>query len=220
MWTLLGVVRSAVQFVFGEDLLRWALYLLVGGIVFLSLSSVAVTNALQTQPFGAYIFGAKNQPLTADTPLSDAPVSQPQSTTAQSVAPTLVPQPMTEIIGSRIAIVIGAAMQYMGTPYAWGGCSRRGIDCSCFVMNALLAVGIHAPRVTTQQILWTTPVSAANARAGDLVYFDNTCTDCGANPTHVGLYLGEGRMADCGDPCRIEPVYGGYNARYGRVPGL
>lgn len=219
MWALLGTVRTAFQFVFGEDLLRWALYLLIGGIVFLTLNGIGVTNALQTQPFGAYIFGAKTAPVPSDAGLNLSPQDQAVPG-ARAAEPTLVPLPMTDIVASRVAIVIGAAMQYMGTPYVWGGCSHRGIDCSCFVLNALAAVGIHAPRVTTQQILWTTPVSAANARVGDLVYFDNTCTDCGANPTHVGLYLGEGRMADCGDPCKVEPVYGGHNARYGRVPGL
>src|ERR687883_30700 len=86
------------------------------------------------------------------------------------------------------------------------GCSRRGVDCSCFVMLNLATVGIKAPRVTTDQIRWTMPLARADLRPGALVYFDNTCTGCGANPTHVGLYIGGGQMIDAGDPVKVESI--------------
>ena len=38
------------------------------------------------------------------------------------------------------------------------------------------------------------------------MYFDDTCTNCGANPTHVGLYIGNGQMIDAGDPVRVESI--------------
>jgi cell wall-associated NlpC family hydrolase len=44
-------------------------------------------------------------------------------------------------------------------------------------------------------------------RVGDTVFFDNTCTNCGPNPTHEGLYLGNGLMIDAGDAVQIEPVF-------------
>lgn len=138
----------------------------------------------------------------------------------QVAQPTPLPAPTVEPSDDRIGQMIAAARTWLGVPYSWGGCSKAGVDCSCFVRNVLALLGINAPRVTTQQIAWATPVSQAEARAGDLVFFDNTCTGCGPNPTHVGLYLGGGSMIDAGDPVRVERVYSGHNARYGRPPGL
>lgn len=221
MW---GLVRTVVAWVIGDDLFKYLVYLVVGLFALAFTEASGATVALMAQPFGQWWLAGVSGGAQSSQTVATAPEQQAQ---AQPITvPTLVPQPtarpieLEQLVGSRAVLVIAAAMQYLGTPYLWGGCSRRGIDCSCFVQNALAAVGIRSPRVTTEQIRWTTPVSAAAARAGDLVFFDNTCVDCGANPTHVGLYLGDGRMADCGDPCRVEPVYGGHNARYGRVPGL
>ena len=136
--------------------------------------------------------------------------------------PTLAPAPPPS---DRVEAVIAAAMTWRGVPYLWGGCTRRGVDCSCFVQNALGTVGIHAPRVTWQQIAWTTPISRAELRRGDLVYFDNTCTDCGPNPTHVGLALGNGLMIQAGgSQVSVQPIFAGYYGAHfgsaGRVPGL
>src|SRR3954467_9464822 len=134
--------------------------------------------------------------------------------------PTPLPIAVTAAAGDRFEGLMAAARSYLGTPYQWGGCSRSGIDCSCFVRSVLASAGINAPRVTYQQIAWATPISAADARTGDLVFFDNTCRDCGPNPTHVAMVVSPGVMIDAGDPVRIEPIYGGHNARYGRPPGL
>ena len=135
------------------------------------------------------------------------------------MTPTPLPVPGGALVGN-IAAAVTAAKTWLGTPYLWGGCSKNGVDCSCFVRNVLAVIGINAPRVTTAQIQWATPVSAAAAQPVDLVFFDNTCSNCGPNPTHVGLYLGGGLMIDAGDPVKIEAVYSGHNARYGRPPGL
>lgn len=137
---------------------------------------------------------------------------------AQPVVPT-------PVVGAGAAPVapaglIDAAMSWLGVPYLWGGCSRRGVDCSCFVQNVLAVIGIAAPRTTTTQVVWATPVSREQARLGDLVFFDNTCVNCGPNPTHVGLYLGNGLMIDAGDPVKIEPVYWGKLHSIGRPRGL
>lgn len=138
------------------------------------------------------------------------PVATPQPTIGISIT---IPTPGA-FVGPP-SNVIEAAMQWLGTPYLWGGCTRRGVDCSCFVQNALAVVGIKSPRTTTEQIKWATPVNRDQLQPTDLVFFNNTCTDCGANPTHVGLYLGNGLMIDAGDPVKIDPVFTGfYGARY------
>jgi cell wall-associated NlpC family hydrolase len=85
------------------------------------------------------------------------------------------------------------------------------------MVNIFATVGISLPRTTVPQLAFATPVTADEAMPGDLVFFDNTCSNCGANPTHVGLVIGPGKMIDAGDPVHIEPIYSGHNARFGRV---
>lgn len=142
-------------------------------------------------------------------------------------APTFVatPQPTVNVVvptpGPFVgppSNVIEAAMQWLGTPYLWGGCTRKGVDCSCAVRNWWSVMGVNLPRTTVDQIRFTTSITRQQAVVGDLVFFDGTCSDCGPNPTHVGLYLGDGLMIDAGDPVQIEPIFSGHNARFGRVP--
>lgn len=163
-------------------------------------------------PWAPFRLSGQNGALTA------APAAIAAAVPAAVVAvPTLSALPQTSIVDGVIAL----AMTWRGVPYLWGGCDRRGIDCSCFVMNVWGAFGVSMPRVTTDQIRWATPVSREQAHAGDLVFFDRTCTGCGADPTHVGLYLGNGIMIDAGDPVQINPVFTGsyasHNPRFGRV---
>jgi peptidoglycan DL-endopeptidase LytE len=152
---------------------------------------------------------------------------------AQIVVPTVVvrlpvaPTPTVlapAIEAGAVATLIANALTWLGVPYRWGGMTRAGVDCSAFVMLNLATIGIAAPRLTTDQIRWTRPISATEARAGDLVFFDDTCTGCGANPTHVGLVIGGGRMVNAGDPVQIANIssgfYAAHNPRFGRVPGL
>lgn len=167
-----------------------------------------------TQPLAPWWFG--QQPGSTGA----FPVAAPVVGTVPLVpvipavpVPTLAPLESPAIVEA----VIDAAKTWLGVPYRWGGCSRAGIDCSCFVQIAWSTVGVRLPRTTTEQIRVAVPIPASDARAGDLVFFDNTCSDCGANPTHVGLVLGAGQMIDAGDPVKIEPIYGGHNARFGRV---
>ena len=144
--------------------------------------------------------------------------------TVVPVVPVPTPTPVSVGLGQRIEALVNVAMSWLGVPYLWGGCGRKGVDCSCFVQNVLHVIGINAPRTTVEQIAWASPVARGALQAGDLVFFDNTCAGCGANPTHVGLFLGGGKMIDAGDPVQINDVFSGYyaahNPRGGRPPGL
>jgi peptidoglycan DL-endopeptidase LytE len=190
--------------------------------VVLVLATITWALAVIAQPAGIYWLAAQAPAeLQAQHPLQPI-VGAPGS----AAAPTAMPLPTVApaIQAGSVAALIANALTWLGVPYHWGGCSRAGVDCSCFVMLNLATVGISAPRVTTDQIRWARPVGAAEARAGDLVFFDDTCTGCGANPTHVGLYLGGGKMVNAGDPVQIASVgsgfYAAHNPRFGRVPGL
>jgi cell wall-associated NlpC family hydrolase len=124
---------------------------------------------------------------------------------------------------ARFAAVWAEAQTWLGVPYLWGGCTRRGVDCSCFVKNVYATVGVALPRTTVEQRRVLTPVGRDELRPGDVVFFNDTCTGCGANPTHEGLYVGNGQMIQAGgSQVSIQPVFSGfYGAHYagaGRVP--
>ena len=73
------------------------------------------------------------------------------------------------------------ALKFLYTPYAWGGRSAAGIDCSGLVQICLSAAGIAAPRDTKDQIGIGQAVEfgAAPLKRGDLVFFER----------HVGIML-------------------------------
>lgn len=212
MW--LAAIRTAITWLLGEDILKYAVWFVAGLIAFTVMEAGSFQTVMQSQPWGSW-WGARS-----DAPGVPAQVTGPVIRPVVAV-PTLAPLPMApQQPSERVAAMIANATTWLGVRYLWGGCSRAGVDCSCFVQNVLRSVGITAPRVTSDQIRWARPVSVVEVAAGDLVFFDNTCSGCGPNPTHVGLVLGQGMMIDAGDPVRIEPIYSGHNARYGRPVGL
>lgn len=160
-------------------------------------------------------------PINPNDP-RDPPLPSPPHVVATMIVP--VPIATDEPAPEAIPAILAAAMQWLGVPYAWGGCSHRGVDCSCFYQNVMAAVHISVPRNTTMQIAAFTPIPRGSERLGDAVFFDNTCSDCGTNPTHVGLVIGGGRMIDAGDPVQVEsylsPRWASHNPRFGRPRGL
>lgn len=202
MWPLLRVV---VAWVFGEDLIKWALSLGAGLLLAATCQSQAISHLVQSQPFGDHwLAGQATVPGAGSSPpASNQIVVAPP----RAPAPQLTePLPMVPMSTDRVARVISASLAWLGTPYLWGGCSKRGVDCSCFLQNIWATVGVNTPRTTTTQLPWTRPVPRDQIAAGDFLYWDNTCTGCGPNPTHVGMYLGDGRMIHCGDPCQIANI--------------
>jgi cell wall-associated NlpC family hydrolase len=211
MW---AAARAAAVWLFGDDVVKYVLYVVGGLFVVVFIEASAATTAIMAQPWGQWWLAGVGGGASVTS--ASGPTTPGSSTTTVALPTSVAAVPTPAI--PRILDVVDIAKTWLGTPYLWGGCSRRGVDCSCFMLNVFREVGITTmPRVTVDQIRWATPITRAEAEAGDLVFFDNTCTGCGANPTHVALYLGNGQMIDAGDPVRIEPVYGGHNARYGRV---
>ncbi|MFB6324999.1 endopeptidase [Pantoea deleyi] len=73
-----------------------------------------------------------------------------------------------------------------GTPYRYGGMSRRGVDCSGFVYLTFRdRFALQLPRTTSAQSDIGTRISKDELLPGDLVFFK---TGRGENGLHVGIY--------------------------------
>jgi hypothetical protein len=96
--------------------------------------------------------------------------------------------------------VVAEAQKYLGVPYVWGGTDpAKGLDCSGFTQLVFGNLGIDLPRVSAQQATAGRPVaSLAEARPGDLVFFDHSSSRAGID--HVGIYIGNGKMVAAPQP--------------------
>ena len=109
---------------------------------------------------------------------------------------------------ATVQALMEEAARYLGYPYVWGGSSpSTSFDCSGFVCWVFTNSGVHnLPRTTAQGIYdKCTPVSAADAKAGDIIFFTGTYNSTGP-VSHVGIYCGNGVMIHCGDPIKYASI--------------
>jgi peptidoglycan DL-endopeptidase CwlO len=105
--------------------------------------------------------------------------------------------------------VVADAQKYLGVPYRWGGTDpSTGLDCSGLTQRVYADLGITLPRTASQQATAGTAVaSIADARPGDLVFFDYNSSRPGVD--HVGVYIGGGQMIAApqeGESVKIQSV--------------
>ena len=110
---------------------------------------------------------------------------------------------------SQYGGVVGIAMQYLGTPYVWGGSSPSGFDCSGFTMYVFSRVGVSIPRTVSTQYGAGVAVSRSELQPGDLVFFNGL--------GHVGIYVGGNQFIHSphtGDVVKISAMTGYYDSGY------
>lgn len=106
---------------------------------------------------------------------------------AAAAAPAVNANAPVNPTGSAIA---DYALQFVGSPYVWGGTTPAGFDCSGFTQYVFAQFGISLPRTSYGQETVGTIVSPANAMPGDLVTYNN----------HSAIYIGNGMVVNAMSP--------------------
>ena len=122
--------------------------------------------------------------------------------------------PAEALTDSEFAAIYKEAQKYVGTPYVWGGSTpETGFDCSGYVCWVYNQNGYNVGR-TTATGLWNKSqhISEAEAKPGDLVFFEGTYDTPGKS--HVGIYLGNGMMVSAGDPIKYADIHSSYWQKY------
>lgn len=144
----------------------------------------------------------------------------PNASTLQE--PTYYDIPPEALEDETFAAMIAEAEKYLGYPYVWGGSSpSTSFDCSGFVSWVLNHSGWSVGRQTAQGLYnLCTPVSSAQAKPGDLIFFVGTYDTPGVS--HVGIYAGGGMMIHCGNPISYASINTNYwqshYFSFGRLP--
>src|SRR4051812_31712346 len=114
--------------------------------------------------------------LTPAVAQANTTAAPPVATAAAVAAPTAATQ-----------TAVDTALAQVGKPYVWGGAGPSSYDCSGLVQYAYRAAGISLPHSSRMQSTLGTPVSVANLRPGDLVFFYSPVS-------HVAMYIGNGQI--------------------------
>jgi len=163
--------------------------LLTGGTTTTSASSTSSTTTTSSAAFAAELAaaGLDSTGSTASSLASAASAAAASSGAGSTTSATG---------GQTAQSLIAAAEKYVGTPYVWGGesLSEGGLDCSGLVLRSLEDIGVTGiPRTAHEQMhLGTAVASLDQAKPGDLLVFNGG--------THIGIYVGGGKMIDSPHP--------------------
>lgn len=107
------------------------------------------------------------------------------------------------------AEVVAYAKQFLGTPYKWGGTGPLGFDCSGLMQYIYRQVaGVNLPRISAAQANAGRRISLDQLKPGDMVAWDNSARNNGAD--HIALYIGNGQVLHAprpGDKVKISSLW-------------
>ena len=101
------------------------------------------------------------------------------------------------------AIVVNAALTRLGAPYAWAATGPDAFDCSGLVVWAFHQAGLTLPHSSQALASGGQPVALDQMRPGDVIVLF-------PDASHVGIYLGDGRMIHAqfeGEPVVVESLF-------------
>jgi cell wall-associated NlpC family hydrolase len=129
--------------------------------------------------------GSVETPVQEPAPPAEAPAETPSTPAPPAEAPVA---PVTSMGGA----IVAEALNFVGTPYVWGGTTPAGWDCSGFtyyIVNKVAGIGLS--RALTVQAVTGSYVHTDNLVPGDLVFFQNTYQ---WGLSHVGIYIGDSKF--------------------------
>ena len=131
--------------------------------------------------------------------------TQAQTKTVPNQAENKAPDEQQSLAKDYLSQIMGVALSatsnmklfnfvydWIGTPYHFGGDSKKGIDCSAFTKELYSQVfNLDIKRNSRDIFKMVSPVSKDDLKEGDLVFFKIRSRTI----THIGIYLGNNRFA-------------------------
>lgn len=147
------------------------------------MRKITIAIALIISTFAASAQTKATQPTT---PTAD-------NTEEQGLAKTYLSQIMGVALSATSNLKLFEFIHdWVGTPYRFGGSSRKGIDCSAFTKEIYSKVFNLTIKRSSRDIFgMVSPVRKDELKEGDLVFFKIRSRSI----SHVGVYLGDGRFA-------------------------
>ena len=152
--------------------------------------------------------------LAANAQSKTVPAQAPDKTDDQE---SLAKDYLSQIMGVAVNATSNVKLfqfvyDWIGTPYRFGGSSRKGIDCSAFTKELYEKVfNMDLKRNSRDIFSMVTPVAKDDLKQGDLVFFKIHSRSI----SHVGIYLGDGRFAHASSRgVAVSSIDDAYYSRY------
>lgn len=103
--------------------------------------------------------------------------------------------------------------EWLGTPYKYGGTTKKGVDCSGLVNAVYLAVyDVKLPRTSKDIYAFCKHIKMEDLQEGDLIFFNYN----GKGISHVGIYLDNGKYVHASSQkgVMISDIHSAYVKKY------